>query len=350
MALLLSAFFMHGFTPGPEMLTKHLDVTYSIIWTLTIAHIMAAVICLCASTVFAKLSLVRVGLLVPGVLAIVFVGALNASQSWGDLISVAVFGALGWVMKQLGWPRPPLILGFVLGSMFERYFFISSELYGTSIFTRPVVVLVFAAAAWVVLAPAFRKGKEVLKRRDTKLVFGAPRLSANGVFTLGVFAVVIAAIVATQDWLLHARLVPLAAAYAAAAFSALGFVTDTFFRLPSGAKAPAHDLTGLMDGPALELTSGLDMSTIVWRGFRFFLWIAMALGAMAVIGLLPGLFLTVALMARLEFKESNLSALLLPTAIVLMFWLLFDRIFGIAWPLSVIGDIFPSLRAASHLI
>ncbi len=43
MALLLSAFLMHGLVPGPEMLTKHLDVTYSIIWTLTIAHIMGAV-------------------------------------------------------------------------------------------------------------------------------------------------------------------------------------------------------------------------------------------------------------------------------------------------------------------
>ncbi|MGH7091607.1 MAG: tripartite tricarboxylate transporter permease, partial [Stellaceae bacterium] len=35
MALLLSAFLMHGLVPGPDMLTKHLDLTYSIIWTLT---------------------------------------------------------------------------------------------------------------------------------------------------------------------------------------------------------------------------------------------------------------------------------------------------------------------------
>lgn len=81
MALLLSAFFMHGFTPGPEMLTKHLDVTYSIIWTLTISHLMAAVICLFASNVFARLSLVRVGLLVPAVISIVYLGAFNTSQS-----------------------------------------------------------------------------------------------------------------------------------------------------------------------------------------------------------------------------------------------------------------------------
>lgn len=34
-------------------------------------------------------------------------------------------GALGWVMKRNGWPRPPLILGVVLGEIVERYMFIS---------------------------------------------------------------------------------------------------------------------------------------------------------------------------------------------------------------------------------
>ncbi len=146
MALLLSAFLMHGLVPGPEMLTKHLDVTYSIIWTLTIAHIMGACLCISASGLFARLALVRVGVLLPLVLSVIFIGAYQGSQSWGDLYSLALFGALGWVMKHLGWPRPPLILGFVLGGIFERYFFISTEIYGAAWVLRPVVLAVFAAA------------------------------------------------------------------------------------------------------------------------------------------------------------------------------------------------------------
>ena len=46
MAILLGAFLMHGLTPGPEMLTKHLDLTYMIVWSLTLAHVIGAVICL----------------------------------------------------------------------------------------------------------------------------------------------------------------------------------------------------------------------------------------------------------------------------------------------------------------
>ena len=35
------------------------------------------------------------------------------------------FGLVGWIMKQCKWPRPPLILGVVLGDTIERYMFIS---------------------------------------------------------------------------------------------------------------------------------------------------------------------------------------------------------------------------------
>src|SRR5262249_34197562 len=75
MALLLSAFLIHGLVPGPEMLTKHLDVTYSIIWTLTLSHVMGAVICIAASGLFARLAMVRAALLVPLVLMVIFLGA-----------------------------------------------------------------------------------------------------------------------------------------------------------------------------------------------------------------------------------------------------------------------------------
>jgi putative tricarboxylic transport membrane protein len=346
MALLLSAFFMHGFTPGPEMLTKHLDVTYVIIWTLTIAHIMAAVICVFASNLFAKLSLIRVGLLVPAVISIVYIGALNATQSWGDLASVAIFGTAGWVMKQLGWPRPPLILGFVLGATFERYFFISNELYGMNILTRPVVVLVLLCAAWVVLSPVVRVGASVLGgHRGGTFLASKPRLSTNSLFTLGILAAVVAAIISTQSWPAHARLVPLAAAYAAAVFAAVGFLVETFFRLPPDSRKAAHDLTGTMDGPAFNMRDhDVPAAVLRFRALRFFGWIAGSFIVMAIIGLLPGLFLTMLLMARFEFVESNLSALILSAAMTGMFWLVFDRVFGIAWPAPLINDFVPWLR------
>ena len=44
-------------------------------------------------------------------------------------------------MKQHSWPRPPLVLGLVLGDSIERYMFISVERYGFTWMWRPVVAV-----------------------------------------------------------------------------------------------------------------------------------------------------------------------------------------------------------------
>src|SRR6267143_1946422 len=124
MAILLGAFLMHGLTPGPEMLTKRLDVTYTIVWSLTLAHVIGALICLCSSRWLARISTVRPEILLPIVLALVFVAAYEGSHDWGDLFVLLGFGVVGWLMKRLGWPRPPMVLGIVIGGIFERYLYI----------------------------------------------------------------------------------------------------------------------------------------------------------------------------------------------------------------------------------
>ena len=46
------------------------------------------------------------------------------------LAALAVFGAIGYLMMRFGWPRAPLVLGFVLGKLAETYLFISMARYG----------------------------------------------------------------------------------------------------------------------------------------------------------------------------------------------------------------------------
>ena len=44
-AILLGAFIMHGLVPGPDMLNKHLDITYSMVWSVALANILGAGLC-----------------------------------------------------------------------------------------------------------------------------------------------------------------------------------------------------------------------------------------------------------------------------------------------------------------
>ena len=346
MALLLSAFLMHGLVPGPEMLTKHLDVTYSIIWTLTLSHIMGAGICIAASGLFARLATVRVGVLLPLVLTVIFIGAYQGSQSWGDLYSLALFGAFGWALKHLGWPRPPFILGFVLGGIFERYFFISTEIYGAGWVLRPVVLAVFAAALWVVLPPLKTHLSEM------RVTFGAFRLSSlrlgrQGIFTLLVVLAVIVALWVSQSWPPAARFVPHAAGLAALFFAALNLATEIFAPHSAQAGIPqqGHGMPAELR-PAEPIPARLTAQ----RAARYFGWLVGFLIVGAGIGLLPALFLFVLFQMRMEFRERWSFSLAASCLATFLLWLLFDRTFALPWPQSLLGDILPALRDASGLV
>ena len=145
MAILLGAFLIHGLVPGPDMLTKNLSITYAMVWSVALANILGAGLCYAFSPQFAKLATLRYTLILPAVLGIIYIGAFEATRQWGDLFTLLFFGLVGWTMKQFKWPRPPLILGVVLGDTIERYLFISIERYGMSWMLRPVVVVLFAA-------------------------------------------------------------------------------------------------------------------------------------------------------------------------------------------------------------
>lgn len=356
MALLLNAFMMHGFTPGPDMLNKHLDVTYVIIWTLTIAHVMGALICLSGSGLFARLSTVRVGVLVPLILAVIFLGAFNATMSYGDLVSLVAFGIFGWIMKRLGWPRPPLILGLVLGTMCERYYFISTEVYGAGFFARPIVVIILLAALWVIIGPSIRKWfksrkseKQVSEARPAYR-FGLRRFDAHTVFALVMFLFPVAAIWSSRDWVYGAKLMPMTAASAALLFCTLILLREVF-TLNAGATttrmAGAHaELGHEMPNHGPDLPSQL----VRQRAWRICGWLVGGLIAMFCVGLLPALLVLMFLLAYFEFGEHWKKSLSLAVVMTIALWLIFGQVFGMTWPRSWLGDVVPILRAWGNLI
>src|SRR5918996_1761666 len=153
MAILLGGFFLLGLVPGPDMLTTHLPLTFSMVWTIVLANVVTVVACFLFLNKLAKLTSVRGSLLIPVILVLVFIGSFTANNSYGDLVVMLVFGALGYAMVAAGWPRAPFVLGLVLGRIAENYLYISTARYGAAWLGRPIVVALFVLAVLVVCYP-----------------------------------------------------------------------------------------------------------------------------------------------------------------------------------------------------
>ena len=141
MALLLGGLVLIGIEPGPEMVESELELTFVVIWSIGLANIFGAGICLGLSKPIAKLTTIRYTLIAPFMLTIVFFAAYQASRDWGDLLSLFVFGTLGIFMKRFDWSRPALLIGFVLSDKVEASFYQTMQVYGFSFMRRPIVIV-----------------------------------------------------------------------------------------------------------------------------------------------------------------------------------------------------------------
>jgi TctA family transporter len=157
-AMLLGGFVLLGLQPGPDMLTTNLSLTLSIVWTLALANVIGALVCLGTSRWVSRMSFVAAAKLFPFLLVIVLLGAFQASRAWGDLIAFLAMGMVGWIMKHRGWPRPALLIGFVLAKGAERYLWISWTRYGWTWLARPGVLAIAALTMLLVLAATRLKG------------------------------------------------------------------------------------------------------------------------------------------------------------------------------------------------
>ena len=157
MAILLGAFLIMGLHPGPDMLTKHLAVTYSMVWTLVLANVIAVLVCLAILPYLSLVTRIRGGLIIPFLLLLVFVGSYTTNRQIADLLVTLAAGALGYLMVRYGWPRAPLVLGFVLGKLAETYLFISMARYGYAWLAQPLVIVLMLLTAVVIVFPYFQE-------------------------------------------------------------------------------------------------------------------------------------------------------------------------------------------------
>ena len=339
MAILLGAFLIHGIAPGPKMLGDQLDVTFTLIWTVAIANILGAGLCFAMAGHFAKLATVRSGLLVPLVFGIMIIGAYQGAKDYADLIVLLSFGILGWGMKRLNWPRPPLILAFVLGGLVENYLFISQLRYSYEWMLMPLPLITLLLISFLLARPLvvrFLPSWKAVDFSNTKngnaqkhvRTGHATRgeMLADILFWASVVALMIYVFVSSSSWQGPARMLPQAIAVAGL-ITALGFAVFSYI-----GKIPK------LNTEASEPMRAVSLQ-VAWL-------IALVIGV-KLIGMLPAIGLFIFLYMIIEGKTKLLTAV----AILLPFlggvWFLFHELLHVPWPQSMLGDSFLELRRLS---
>jgi TctA family transporter len=157
MAMLLGAFLILGLQPGPEFLVKHMDLALALGYICALANFAASALMFLLSRFLVYVTRIPGRVLAPILLAFVVIGAYSAQNSETDVLYVFVFGLLGVAMERLGYSRPALLLGFVLGETIERHFQVSLKAYGWLFFMRPISIAIIVIALACLLWPSRRR-------------------------------------------------------------------------------------------------------------------------------------------------------------------------------------------------
>ena len=306
----------------------------------------------------AKIALVRISILAPVIIAITFVGAFQGSKEWGDLLVLLAIGVLGWVMKRLRWPRPPLILGFVLGAIFENNMFISIERYGAEWLTRPLVVVLFALSLYGIFAPTVKSflANRKTKRERASATFQLRRPDADTYFT-GLLAIGFAVtLIVSSGWDYGAKLVPQVVGWTA--FSMTGFllVAGLFFapgsfKIKAGANPNEAEATA-DEEPHFDITADygdLSAEEILHRALVYFAWCFGFLLVAFVIGIMPAMLVFLVGYIHFEGRESWKMTVMVSGITWILSYILFHRILIIPWPQALLGDWLPFLRSSNWL-
>jgi len=138
MAILLAGFFIMGVETGPKMVTDQIDLVFVMIHTIWIGALLGMLGGMFLINPLTRVSAIRAKIIVPVLICTIVTGAYAINHAWFDIGVAVVFGIVGFLMKELGYSRAALLIGFVLGFAIEKNLYLALQLSGPYFIFDPV--------------------------------------------------------------------------------------------------------------------------------------------------------------------------------------------------------------------
>ncbi|WP_372624284.1 tripartite tricarboxylate transporter permease [Falsiroseomonas sp.] len=159
MGVMIGALMIQGIAPGPMLATERPELFWGVIASMLIGNLMLLVLNVPLLPVFVALLRVPQRILAPLILLFCVVGAYSLQNSAFDVMMVAIFGVVGFLLRLVRLDPAPFMLAFVLGELLEKSIR-QSLLIGLGspmiLVEKPISAALFALAALVLCWPALR--------------------------------------------------------------------------------------------------------------------------------------------------------------------------------------------------
>ena len=167
-AVIMGAFMMHGLIPGPLLFKEHAEIAWGVIASFYVGNVMLLILNLPLIGIWVKILKIPYGILCGIIMAFMILGAYSVSNSAFDVMVMALFGVVGYLLRKFDFPLAPIVLTLILGPLMERSLRQSLEISQGSFgifFSSPIAVVLLVLAVLFLIAPAFKflwKGKVVI--------------------------------------------------------------------------------------------------------------------------------------------------------------------------------------------
>lgn len=171
MAVMIASMIIWGIQPGPSLFANNPSLIASITGIVMLANIVAGAASLTRSKFMVKLLDLKVQNLWAIILIFCIVGTYATTNDITTVIIMLGAGILGLLLKRIGMPAGPVVLGLLLGPLAERNLRRALLIdQADGFFTRPIALTLLILAALAICSPLIRAA--ISKRRARTV--GAP--------------------------------------------------------------------------------------------------------------------------------------------------------------------------------
>jgi len=118
-AVMLAAMMVHGVAPGPLLISSQPALFWGFIASMYVGNVVLLILHVPLVGIFVNILRVPYPILYPSILAFCILGVYAVNSSVVDVWIMLLMGALGYLLRKVGFETAPIVLGVVLAPMIE---------------------------------------------------------------------------------------------------------------------------------------------------------------------------------------------------------------------------------------